>query len=192
VRTVPFTSLLVVLLVAATAGSAYFALELRQEAGRLASANLYLQEQISLVDRAQNRLLQNYSDSQILSGTPVANRTIAVWTILQTIPPKQHLAWEMLDTFVNHIRIESNISLDYYVFDIENFLRFMNGSSYVSSVHSNGTSFVLDEYLTEGCGIYLLYIQNPTNRPALIAPTVTATFAPTPFLTGACNFKPVK
>ena len=191
-RTAPFTLLLVGLLFAATASSAYFALELRQEAQRVASANLYLQAQVTMVDRAQNRLLHNYSEGEILSGTPPANRTIAVWTILQTIPPKKHLAWEMLDTFVNHIRIESNISLDYYVFDLENFLRFMNGSSYVSSVHSNGTTFTLDEYLTEGCGIYLLYIQNPADRPALIAPTVTATFAPTPFLTGACNYKLIK
>ena len=92
VRTSPFTYLLVGLLIAATASSAYFDLELRQQAQQLASANLYLQEQISLVDRAQNRLLQNYSVTQSVYGTPVGNRTIAVWTIIQTIPPKQHLA----------------------------------------------------------------------------------------------------
>ena len=170
----------------------YGALENRYNS--LASDLAALQSQFTYVDSSLNRsqymynqLLAEYSRTQIIYRTPATNESIIIWIIPQDIPPKAAARLELLDTFVNHIRIRTNQTAQFLVMSIDDYVNFVNRKPYVAAFDSTGTYFSADVHLTQGCAGYILVIVNQQSSTTATYPNVTATYAPTPFLTGVCS-----
>jgi hypothetical protein len=144
----------------------------------------------SSLNRSQymyNQLLAEYSRTQIIYRAPATNESIVIWVLPQNIRPRGAARLELLDTFVNHIRIHTNQTAQFLVMSIDDYVNFVNGKLYVPAFDSTGTNFSADVHLTQGCAGYVLVIVNLQNSTTVVYPNVTATYAPTPFLTGVCS-----
>lgn len=141
-----------------------------------------------------NSLLGNYTRTQIVYQYPSSNSSIAIWTqpFVVTIPARiaNHSAsweqWELLDTFDNHIQLTTNQTVQVVLFSLNDFLNFYTSKPYVTVLNETGNQFSFDEHISQGCGVYVLVIFNNLSTAALLTPNITATYAPTPFSTGAC------
>ena len=153
-----------------------------------------LQNQFMYVNSALNRsqymynqLLAEYSRTQIIYRTPATNESIIIWILPQNIRPKGAARLGLLDTFVNHIRIHTNQTAQFLVMSIDDYVNFVNGKPYVAAFDSTSTYFSADVHLAQGCAGYVLVIVNLQSSTTAVYPNVTATYAPTPFLTGVCT-----
>lgn len=131
-------------------------------------------------------LLENYTKTRIVFQRPATNESIDIWTLSQKVSPHSWVFWESLDTFDNHVRLTTNATATVFILDLDNYVNFTQGRPYSPIYNSTGTSFSYDLVETEGCGGYVLVIQNNSSNAILITPDISATFAPTPFLTGIC------
>jgi hypothetical protein len=134
-----------------------------------------------------NRLLADYSRTQIIYRTPATNESITIWILPQNLHPKGSARLGLLDTFVNHVRIHTNQTVRFLVLSIDDYVNFVNGNRYVAAFDSTSTYFSADIHLTQGCAAYILVIVNLQSSATAVYPNVTATYAPTPFLTGVCS-----
>ena len=135
-----------------------------------------------------NQLLGDYSRTQIIYHSPATNNSIIIWTIPQTISPTPHyIVWELLDSFDNHIRINTTQTVQFMVLSLGDYVNFTSGKLYVAAYNSTGTSFSRDIRFTQGCAGYVLVIVNLQTSTTVVYPNVTATYAPTRFLTGVCG-----
>jgi len=134
-----------------------------------------------------NKLIADYSKERIIYQYPSSNQSIVIWTIPQTIPSHQRKYWELLDTFVNHIALKTNATANVVVVDLGNYVNLSQGKTYFAVYNSTGTSFNYEMHLSQGCGGYVLVIFNRNEKLLLVTPNITATYAPTPFLTGNCS-----
>lgn len=153
-------------------------------------ANGYLNGSLNAVQQEMELLLQNYDHTSLVSRSPADNASVAVWTRDQSVPAHTWTAWALLDTFINNIDITSNSSARFMIMDLPTFVRFATNQTYVPFVTFTGTHFLQTERISQGCATYVLVINNDTPSPILLRPNVTATFAPTPFLTGQCSLSP--
>jgi hypothetical protein len=134
-----------------------------------------------------NQLLGDYSRTQIIYHSPATNNSIIIWTIPQTISPTHYIVWELLDTFDNHIRINTTQTVQFMVLSLVDYVNFTSGKLYVAAYNSTGTSFSRDIRFTQDCAGYVLVIVNLQASTTVVYPNVTATYAPTRFLTGVCS-----
>jgi len=134
-----------------------------------------------------NRLLGNYSRDQIIYQYPASKDPISIWNIKQNIDPDQTTYWTLLDTFVNHIQIRTNQTVRFEIIDLQNFANMKAGNPYVAILNQTGTELITEQHISQGCASYVLIIINNSNSTVQIMPNVTATYAPTPFLTGHCS-----
>jgi len=148
---------------------------------------LYVNSSLSNSQHMYDQLLRDYSRTQIIYQPPSANQSISIWTMQQNIKPNGFIVWGLLDTFVNHIHLRTNQTVQFLVMSIGDYVNFVNGSPYVAVYNSTGTEFSAEVRLTQGCACYVLVIVNDLSSGAAVFPTVTATYAPTPFLTGVCS-----
>ncbi len=147
----------------------------------------YVKSQLNKSYYAYNMLLKNYSRTRIIYTSPATNHSIDIWTIPQVIQANNSIQWALLDTFINHIEIRSNQSVQLIILDLNSFVRFRIGRTYTTIYDSTGTYFSTEQHFSQGCGTYVLVILNKSSSPAQIRPNVRATYAPTPFLTGQCS-----
>ena len=101
----------------------------------------------------------------------------------------------MLDTFSNHIQISVNTNISVGVMTIDQYaifkadLTFNKTTPYTMTSFYNGTN--IDFYFneSEGCNEYMYIIYNNTGNlgPFTITPNITASYNPSPQLTGICN-----
>ena len=150
-------------------------------------ANTYLRYDLNQSYAMYNHLLSNYSKTQLIHQGAASNQSVVIWTIPQKVVPHWRIEWELLDTFDNHISINTNVTASAVIVELDNYVNLVQNSHYVAVYNSTGTSFQYDMHLTQGCAAYALVIFNNTNGTMLITPDVTATYAPTPFLTGTCS-----
>lgn len=135
-------------------------------------------------------LMQNYDRLSYRFVNPGENTSISIWTRNQTIPPRGSISWNLLDTFINHIDISTNSSVRFLIVDAPNFVRFSINSTFLPLDDYTGMHYVRTERLSQGCALYTIVIVNRSTHPVLIMPNVTATYAPTQFLTGWCSLSP--
>jgi hypothetical protein len=147
----------------------------------------YQNGQINQLQQEMENMLQSYDQRSYEYVTPSANTTLGIWGLRAVVPPGQWTSWELLDTFVNHIVVTSNATAQYVIVDLQNFVQLYQNKPYVSLVDYNGTNFTYTERLSQGCSSYVLVIMNHSSHPILLTPNVTATYAPTSFLTGQCT-----
>ena len=143
-------------------------------------ANNYLRYELNQSYAMYNHLLSNYSKTQLIYRGAASNQSVVIWTIPQKVAPHLKIEWELLDTFYNHISINTNVTATVVIVDIDNYVNLVHNSHYVAVYNSTGTSFQYDKHLTQGCAAYVLVIFNNTNGTMLVNPDVTATYAPTP------------
>ena len=105
----------------------------------------------------------------------------------QTIRTKSYIVWQLLDTFDNHIEVRTDASARFLIMSIFDFVNFLNGTQYSAAYNSTGTQFTADVHLSQGCAVYVFVIVNLATSPNIVYPDITATYAPTPFLTGVCG-----
>lgn len=148
----------------------------------------YLRGELNVSSTVYNDLLRNYTRTNIVYRPPGSNASIAVWGVQVEIHPGRWEQWELLDTFVNHLQFSANQSVRLMVMDLNNYANFANKKAYVAVVNMTGTSFSFNAYFTEGCGVYVLILQNMANTTVSVQPNVTATYSWTPFATGSCSF----
>ena len=190
-------SLAVVLLLVTGSGWYLTSQELSTTAQNFSAAqreNKILSGRLNMTSGALNQaiaekeaLLENYTRSQGSLNAPGMNQSVIVWTIPSTVPGRQWEAWELLDTFVNQIDIQTNATAIFQIMTLDQFASFYFHYTYFAFVNYTGIHFMRTESLTQGCGVYVLVIINPTFHPLFIDPNVTARYAPTPFLTGTCG-----
>jgi hypothetical protein len=150
----------------------------------------YLNGSLSGLQKEMEQMLQTYDQKSYVYNPPTANTTVSIWGRQQTITPHGSIEWSLLDTFVNHIDISSNVTAIYVIVDPANFVQLYQNKTYTSLVEYTGTHFVRTERLSQGCSGYILVIIDRTSHPILLTPNVTATYAPTSFLTGTCSLAP--
>jgi hypothetical protein len=156
----------------------------------------YQNGQISVLQRELENMLQTYDQRSYVFNPPSANASLNVWGRQQTISPYSWIEWSLLDTFVNHLDISSNATATYVIVDPANFVQLFDNVSlhqntaYTPLVEYTGTHFVRIERLSQGSSGYMLVVINHTSHSILLAPKVTATYAPTSFLTGTCSLAP--
>ncbi len=150
--------------------------------------------QIGLLNRALNVsnqayqvLLGNYSKYRIIYQVAGANQSIPIWGVQQTVKPNDSISWNLLDTFDNHITIDSNASLTYLILTQYTLADLLYHRPCLPVVSYTGTHFQTDAMLSEGCAAYVLFIWNRSTAPVVITPNVSATYAPTRSLTGVCS-----
>ena len=153
----------------------------------LQSQFTYVNSSLNRSQYMYNQLLAEYSRTQIIYRTPATNESVIIWIMPQNIRAKGTARLELLDTFVNHIRIHTNQTAQFLVMSIDDYVNFANGKLYVAAFNSTGTDFSADVHLTQGCAGYVLVIVNLQSSTTAVYPNVTATYAPTPFLTGVCS-----
>jgi len=148
----------------------------------------YLSTQVALNQSyyAYNQLLKNYDTTRIVYVSPATNRSIPIWTIQQQVKPRGLIYWALLDTFINHIEIRANQTVQLVIVDLSNYANLVTGKAYVAVYNSTGTHFAFDQHFSQGCAVYVLVILNHSDSMVAIQPNVSATYAPTPFLTGQC------
>lgn len=131
-------------------------------------------------------LLQNYSETQIIYASPEAGQSIVIWTIEVMIDPNRFVSWNLLDTFINQIEIQTTGTVKVVIVDLDNYVKLRSGLRYDPIYNQTGTQFSTTQRISQGCATYVLVIFNQSDSPVRIVPNVTATYAPTPFLTGVC------
>ena len=134
-----------------------------------------------------NELLGNYSRTEIIYRSPATNQSVTIWTVHQTIAARGYIAWDVLDTFDNHIQVHTSAPTRFLLMTIFEFASFFYGKPYKAVLNSTGTEFSTDVHISQGCGVYVFVIINLESSPTIIYPNITATYAPTPFLTGVCS-----
>lgn len=160
----------------------------------LYSKYTYQNGQIAQLQQEMENMLQTYDQKSYDYITPSANTSLDIWGLHQTIAPKGWIEWSLIDTFVNRLDISSNASATYVIVDPSNFVQLYDNitlhqsTPFTPLVQYTGTHFVKTERLSQGCSGYMLVIINYSSHPILLMPNVTATFAPTTFLTGDCSF----
>lgn len=160
---------------------------LETQVNSLKENNSYLSNQLNLSNREYNELLGNYTQSRSGFQYRYSNTSVGIWYDMNaTILPSKWIEWELLDTFVNHIQVSSNQSIDFVIFSIDNFLNYSAHFPYVTFYNQTGQSMNYSVNITQGCAGYVLVMFNKLNTTAKIVPDITATYAPTPFLTGYC------
>jgi hypothetical protein len=147
----------------------------------------YVNQQLDYSNKEYQFLLSNYTKTSIIYRAPGANQSIPVWGIKQTVGPNSSISWNLLDTFDNHILVDANANVTFMLIDDGNYARWYNHLPYSPVKTYTGNHFAYDAQISEGCAIYVLLIWNRSEAPVLITPNVTATFAPTVFLTGICS-----
>jgi hypothetical protein len=160
---------------------------LQSSLAEINSDNQHLRFELNQSYAMQSRLLSNYSRTQIIYRGPASNLSVAIWTIPQPVKANGLIAWELLDTFDNHITLTTNVTARVVIVDLADYVNLAKNLSYAAIYNSTGTTFQYDMRLTQGCAAYVLVVTNVSGGPMLINPNVTATYAPTPFLTGACS-----
>jgi hypothetical protein len=135
-----------------------------------------------------NDLLRNYTRTNIIYRSPGSNNSIAIWGKPFILHPGRWEQWELLDTFVNHLQFSANQTVRLMVMNLNEYANFVEGKPFSPNVNMTGTDFSFNAYFTEGCGVYVLILQNTANSTAFVQPNVTATYAWTPFATGSCSF----
>jgi len=163
----------------------YNSLLTTHQTDRASMANLRLQ--LNLSSAAYNNLLTNYSRHQVVYQGGSANQSLNIWGIPQTVGPHGFIEWELLDTFDNRINLLTNSTANVLTMGIFQFVDFDSGQPYAVIYNSTSTSFHYDSRISEGCSGYVLVIRNPSNASMQVIPNVTATYEPTPFLTGFCG-----
>jgi hypothetical protein len=118
--------------------------------------------------------------------SPAANRSIPIWTIPRQVKPRGLIHWALLNTFINHIGIRANQTVQLVIVDLSNHVNLVTGKAYVAVCNSTGTHFAFDKHFPQGRAAYVLVILNHSDSMVAIQPNVSATYAPTPFLTGQC------
>jgi len=132
-------------------------------------------------------LLENYSKTRIIYRSPASEEPIPIWGIEQPIDPNSQLSWNLLDAFINHIEIQASDTVQLVIVDLNNYVKLRLGQPYDAFYNRNGTQFERNEHVSQGCGIYVLVLLNHSDSIIRITPNVTATYSPTPFLTGSCS-----
>jgi hypothetical protein len=130
-------------------------------------------------------LLGNYT--RYIDLPEQANDTFQIWGAYQTMAPNGGMEWDLLDTFINHIDINTTLPSRFYIFDLNSFVRSEDNAFSVPLVNETGTGFSYNFEPSIGCAVYVLYIQNLENSSNTVMPHVTATYAPGAFLTGVCG-----
>ncbi len=138
-------------------------------------------------NRMYEKLLQNYTEHFIVYRGPASNQSIPIWGKVQYIKPNGTISWGLLDTFDNHIMLDTNQSVKVIIVDLYNFVNFVTQKPYFAVYSSNGVHFERDERISQGCAVYVLVIVNPSHSTVEVRPNVTATYAPTAMLTGVCS-----
>lgn len=153
----------------------------------LQSSYNYNQGQLSELQQEMNNVLKYYDQQRVVYQTPGVNTTIPIWTRDAVVQPGTWTDWALLDTFVNHIQISSNATVEYIILDLPNYVNLARNAVYTPVVDNSTTSFSYTARISQGCAVYVLVIYNHSSHPILLSPNVTATYAPTPFLTGQCS-----
>jgi hypothetical protein len=162
----------------------------------LLGRNSYLNGSLTELQREMENMLQAYDQKSVVYTPASANTTVNIWGLRQTIGPKSWIEWALLDTFVNHLDISSNATATYVIVDPANFVQLYDNitlhqnTTFMPSVQYTGTHFTRTERLSQGCSGYMLVIINYSSHPVLLMPNVTATYAPTAFLTEQCSLTP--
>ena len=156
----------------------------------LNSKYTYQTTQVSQLQQQMENMMQSYDQKSFVYSPPTANTSVVIWTKQQTVSAGGSIEWDLLDTFVNHISIASNASAEYMIMDLPNYARFYHNAPYVPLVDNTTSHFQATERLSQGCAVYVLVIVNHTSHPILLSPDVTATYAPSAFLTGECSLTP--
>ena len=150
----------------------------------------YQNTQVSQLQQQMENMMQSYDQKSFVYSPPTANTSMVIWTKQQTVTAGSSIEWDLLDTFVNRISITSNASAEYMIMDLPNYARFYQNAPYVPLVDNITSHFQATERLSQGCAVYVLVIVNHTSHPILLTPDVTATYAPSAFLTGQCSLTP--
>ena len=156
----------------------------------LSSNFAYQRGQLNELQQEMSNVLNYYDQQRVIYQSPGANVSLSIWSRDQIIPPGQWVSWDLLDTFVNHIQVSSNATAEYIIVDQGNFVGLVQNEAYVPVVDNTTTAFSYTAYVSQGCSGYVLVIYNHSSHPILLEPNVTATYAPTPFLTGECSLTP--
>lgn len=156
----------------------------------LYSSYSYRNGQLNQLQAEMENMLQTYDQRSYTFASPSDNVSLGIWGRQATVQPNSWTVWALLDTFVNHLSITSNATAEYVIVDLQNFVQLYQNKSYVSLVDYVGSNFTHTERLSQGCSGYLLVILNHSDHPILLTPNVTATYAPTSFLTGQCSLQP--
>ena len=160
---------------------------LNSQYNSLSSNYSYQRGQISQLQQEMENMLQTYDQRSYTYASPSDNVSLGIWGLQATVKPNSWTAWALLDTFVNRLDIKSNASAQYVIVDLQNFVQLYQNKPFTALVDYAGTHFTWTERLSQGCSGYLLVILDHTNHPILLSPNVTATYAPTSFLTGQCT-----
>ena len=168
--------------------SAYNALQ--NQYNFLSSNFAFQRGQLNELQQEMNNVLMYYDQQRVIYQNPGENVSLSIWSRDQTIPPGQWISWDLLDTFVNRIQVSTNATAEYIIVDQGNFVRLAQNGAYVPVVDNTTTAFSYTAYVSQGCSGYVLVIYNHSSHPILLEPNVTATYAPTPFLTGECSLTP--
>ena len=158
--------------------------------GSLSTNYAYQGGQISQLQQEMENMLQTYDQRSYTFASPGDNVSLGIWGLKATVPPHDWTAWALLDTFVNHLDVQSNATVEYVIVDLQNFVQLYQNKPYITLVDYIGVNFTHTERLSQGCSGYLLVILNHSNNTVLLTPNVTATYAPTAFLTGQCSLNP--
>lgn len=153
----------------------------------LSSSYQYQRGQVNDLNQEMNNVLKYYDQNRVVYQTPGVNTSIPIWTRTAVVQPGRWTTWALLDTFVNHIQITSNATAEYIIVDLPNYVNLAQNRAYVSVADDSSTSFSYTARISQGCSGYILVIYDHSSNPILLTPNVTATYAPTPFLTGQCT-----
>jgi Tfp pilus assembly protein PilV len=153
----------------------------------LSSSYQYQRGQINVLNQEMNNVLRYYDQNRVVYQTPGANTSIQIWTRTAIVEPGSWTSWALLDTFVNHIQITSNATAEFIIVDLPNYVNLAQNRAYVPIAENSSTSFSYTARISQGCSGYILVIYDHSSHPILVTPNVTATYAPTPFLTGQCT-----
>lgn len=151
--------------------------------GEVAAVNSALNASLS----EQQSLIADYTRTQGTLNAPGMNQTIVVWTIPRTLTADNWTAWALLDTFVNNVDVAASGSVNFQIVTLGSFADFYYHHPYAPLWNYTGTHFAVTVRLTQGCGYYVLIVRNLANSSVVLTPNVTARYAPTPFVTGACS-----
>ncbi|MDG6915749.1 MAG: hypothetical protein JRN58_05585 [Nitrososphaerota archaeon] len=147
----------------------------------------YLRAELNETYQEMQSMLSNYDRTSFVYQSPGQNISLPIWTLNQTVPANSTFAWDLLDTFDNHVSVSSNSTLSFYIMNVSDVANYLDSSPYGYVTEHTGNSFQYDLRLSQGCAVYVLLIVNHSAHPALLEPDVTGTYAPTPFLTGSCS-----
>ncbi len=156
------------------------------EIGNLTQEKTLLMYELNETQTSYNALLGNYTIKSYVYIPQGVNATFQIWGIPQTMGPKSSEAWDLLDTFINHININTTSPSRFYIFDLDDFALWYTHKFSIPLVNQTGTNFSYEFEPSVGCAVYVLVIQNLENSSNTIIPHVTATYAPSLFLTGVC------